>query len=465
MKKPQMGSDSISRINSRRRRVEAAGLSMAAAFVLAIVIATWNRQHGASQSVRDVAAVERATEPTRSESEIRDREIVFYERRAAEDTASAGDRSQLAMLYMDRARATGAFADYQRAEKLARWSLAIRTEHNGQTFGLLASSLLARHEFTEALAVARWADSVDSGVPAHVALLGEIELEMGDYDAAARHFSMIRLDRDQYTIAARVARWRELTGHADAARRLLRAAVGRVGRRDDLPREQVSWFYFRLAELELRTGNLDSAEASYRRGLAIFPEDYRILGGLARLAAVRGEWQKAIDVGNEAIAIQLDPATLGTISEAYTAMGDTAQAAQYARAMTASALKQPGPIHRAWGLFLLDHGTKADAKRVLAKTRVEMRTRKDVYGYDLLAWALHRQGREREAREAMTHALSEQTEDALLFYHAGMIERALGNIEPARIYLNKALTMNPHFSATQAAVARAALDSLGRGHV
>ena len=94
----------------------------------------------------------------------------------------------------------------------------------------------------------------------------------------------------------------------------------------------------------------------------------------------------------EAIAIQLDPATLGTISEAYGAMGDTAQAAQYARAMTASALKQPGPIHRAWGLFLLDHGTKSDANRVLAKTRVEIRTRRDVYGYDLLAWALHKQG-------------------------------------------------------------------------
>jgi tetratricopeptide (TPR) repeat protein len=436
--------------------------AMAGAVVVAVVITISARHRGDSRRSHAAVAVQQPADVA-AESEIRDRDIAFYESRAAEDTASAGDRSQLAMLYMDRARATGAFTDYQRAEKLARWSLALRTEHNGQTFGLLASALLARHEFPKALAVAQWADSVDPGVPAHVALLGEIELEMGDYDAAATHFSMIRLDRDQYTIAARVARWRELTGHADAARRLLRSAVKKVGIRDDLPREQVSWFHYRLAELELRTGNLDSAEASYRRGLTIFPADYRILGGLARLASARGEWQKAIEFGNEAIAIQLDPATLGTISEAYGAMGDTAQAAQYARAMTASALKQPGPIHRAWGLFLLDHGTKSDAKRVLAKTRVEMRTRHDVYGYDLLAWALHRQGRHREARDAMQHALSQQTEDAQLFYHAGMIERALGNAAQARTYLEKAMTMNPRFSATQARVARAALDSLG-GH-
>ena len=54
---------------------------------------------------RATAAVQPLTDSAVSESEIRDRDIAFYERRAAEDTASAGDRSQLAILYMDRARA------------------------------------------------------------------------------------------------------------------------------------------------------------------------------------------------------------------------------------------------------------------------------------------------------------------------------------------------------------------------
>jgi tetratricopeptide (TPR) repeat protein len=134
--------------------------------------------------------------------------------------------------------------------------------------------------------------------------------------------------------------------------------------------------------------------------------------------------------------------------------------------MTASALKQPGPIHRAWGLFLLDHGTTGDVERVLAKTRIEMRSRRDIYGYDLLAWGLHKQGRDSDARAAMTHALSQNTEDAQLYFHAGMIERALGNTVAAQAYLDRALTINPHFGLTQTSVARAVLDSLGRtGHV
>jgi len=439
----------------------------------AVLLAAWLASQGGSAARRRAHISRTASTITHaptasllSESEIRDRNIVFYEQRAARDTLGASDRSQLAMLYMDRARSTGAFTDYQRAETVARRSLALRTDHNSQTFSLLAAALLARHDFSDALSVAKQADSLDPGVPGHIALLGEIELETGDYASAAAHFSSIHLDPDQFTIAARVARWREVTGHADAARRLLRAAVAKVGNRDDLPREQRAWFYYRLGELELRTGHLDSANVSYQRGLAIFPEDYRILGGLARLAAARGQWPRAIDYGNQAIAIQLDPATLGTISEAHRALGDTAQANAYARAMTASALKQPGPIHRAWGLFLLDHGTTGDVKRVLAKTRIEMRTRRDIYGYDLLAWGLHKQGRDRDARGAMMHALSQNTEDAQLYYHAGMIEGALGNNAAARAYLDRALTINPHFGLTQARVARAAVDSLGKtGHV
>lgn len=360
-----------------------------------------------------------------TETEIRDRDIAFYERRAGEDTASAGDRAQLAALYLQRARTGGSFADFERAERVARQSLHLRTAHNAQTFALLASALMARHDFIGALRVARRADSLEPGNASHIALLGEIELELGAYDSAAAHFTSLHFGGDQFTVAARVARWREITGHADAARRLLHSAVSRVDRRDDLPKEQVSWFHYRLGELELRTGHLDSAEASFRRGLAIFPDDYRILGGLARLESVRHRWQRAIDYGSQAVAVQLDPATLGTISEAYLALGDTAHATEYARAMTASTLEQPGAIHRAWGLFILDHGTLRDAERVLAKTREELRTRHDVYGYDLLAWALHRQGRDGDARAAMRRALAQHTEDPQLLRHAQAIDDAL----------------------------------------
>jgi len=147
-----------------------------------------------------------------------------------------------------------------------------------------------------------------------------------------------------------------------------------------------------------------------------------VLGGLSRVALARGAWQQAIDFGEKAIAIQLDPTTLGTVSRAYAELGDTVQAESYAHAMSVSALKQPGVIHRAWGLFLLDHGTARDRADVLRRARRELRDRKDVYGHDLMAWALFRNGQVEKARREMGLALSQHTEDVMLSDHA----RAIG---------------------------------------
>jgi hypothetical protein len=59
---------------------------------------------------------------------------------------------------------------------------------------------------------------------------------------------------------------------------------------------------------------------------------------------------------------------------------------------------------------------------VLGLARKELEDRKDVYGYDLLAWALYRNGKLAEARKEMQLALSQGTEDVMLAEHA----RAMG---------------------------------------
>jgi hypothetical protein len=79
---------------------------------------------------------------------------------------------------------------------------------------------------------------------------------------------------------------------------------------------------------------------------------------------------------------------------------------------------------------------------VLAQARKELKTRRDVYGYDLLAWALHRERRDREAQRAMATALAQGTQDTQLFRHAGMIAQALGDSAAARGYLARAHSVN-----------------------
>jgi tetratricopeptide (TPR) repeat protein len=377
----------------------------------------------AGRSARGSAAARAAT-TARARSDAarrRDGDIAFYTRRVAADPIGAADRARLAALYLQRARVTGDFRDYRRAEALARRSLALRVAHNGATYALLAAALLAQHRFTEALAIARTLNVRDPGVPRHQALLAEIELELGRYDAARAHFDSLWPARRDLSVAPRLARWAEITGDTALARRLLDAALTTATERRDLPAEQVAWFALRVGDFALRYGRLDDAEAALRHGLEVVPGDYRLLAALARLAARRARWRDAIGYGDQALAAVPDPATFGVMSDAYAALGDTIRAAEYARAMEIAVLGQPGRWHRAWSLFLLDHHRRVP--EVLANVRHELESRRDIYGYDLLAWALHQAGRDRAARAAMARALALHTPDPQLLAHAAAIGR------------------------------------------
>lgn len=395
----------------------------AIAMVLAVLLIQQHRREVALGDFRSAKPLVALSTTPYNEAEVRDRDIELYTRRTVEDPSSAIDRFTLARLLFTRSRNTGSTTDLERAEKLVRESIAERTQRNYQAFELLSSLLMAHHKFADARAVALRADSLDPNNPSHLALLGEIELELGNYDAAATHFEAVHYDGRNFTTGARVARWYEVTGRINMARQFLKRAIVAVDRRDDLPGEQVAWFHYRLGELELRAGNVAAADSAFRRGLARHADDVRILGGLARSSLAKGEWQQAVDYGERGTAVQLDPATLGAVSVAYGKLGDTAQAASYAHAMSVSALKQPGVIHRAWGMFLLDHGTAEDRADVLKRARRELRDRKDVYGHDLLAWALYRDGQIDEARKEIRLALSQHTEDVVLTEHARAIEQ------------------------------------------
>jgi tetratricopeptide (TPR) repeat protein len=396
--------------------------------------------------------------PRLSETQIRSLDIAFYAKRIERDSLSARDFTQLAALYLQRARETADNQDLVRAEEMARHSLRLRTSRNGAAFGVLASSLLAQHRFAEALEAAEALVEYDSSSISARGLLGETQLELGRYDDARRSLGALASYRRDLSVAPRLARWEELQGHPEAARQLLREARDDAARQHGMPREQLAWFHLRLGDLALRNGHAGEAERELHDGLKISPRDYRLLGTMARLEAAQHRWDSAIRYGEEAIGQALDPATLGLIGDAYAALGDSTKSREYSHAMETAVLHQPGAFHRAWSLYLLDHGR--DVPAVLAKVRAELETRRDIYGYDLLAWALHRSGRDAEARAAMMRALTLGTRDAMLFYHAGMIEHALGNEGSARQDLAQALTINPIWHPTQRDEARALLDSL-----
>ncbi|MFL5546074.1 MAG: tetratricopeptide repeat protein [Gemmatimonadales bacterium] len=424
----------------------------------AVVAATALAVSGVSRAVSH--SPRPPVKPGVSDARIRNLDIQFYQQRTERDPRGARDFAQLAGLYLQRARETADYGDLVRAEQNARHSLSLRIGRNASGLGVLASSLLAQHRFAEARDVARRLVADDSTSIAARGLLAETQLELGDYQEAGSILGSLSIYRNDLSVAPRLARWQELHGHAEEARQLLRSARARAARLHGLPAEQLAWFDLRLGDLALRNGHLAEAERELRSGLAVSPQDYRILGTLARLEAARHHWLSAIEYGEQAIASALDPGTLGLLGEAYRAIGDSSKAQQYYRTMELVVTQQAGPFHRAWSLFLLDHDR--EVPRVVAKVREEIQTRKDIYGYDLLAWALHKSGDDREAARTIQRALSLGTRDAMVFYHAGMIALARGDRAQAAEYLGQALAINPYWDPFQPAQARAVLTSLTR---
>jgi tetratricopeptide (TPR) repeat protein len=401
---------------------------------------------------RSLQNAEASAGPRFSETEVLEMDIGFFQARVARDSLSARDFAELSRLFLQRARAGGGDGDLRRAEMHARRSLGLRAGRNQEAFQVLASSLMGQHRFAEARSVAERLVALDPAYRPARAMLGEIQLELGDYGEARRTFGMLFTSRGDLAVAPRYARWEELRGRPDQARLLLRKAREEASRRHGMPVAHIAWFHWRLGDLLLRQGRLREAETELEAGLAKAPDDHRLLDALARAAAARGRWSEAIDYGERAIARTVDPATLGLLYQVYSAAGDRAKAEEYYRAMSISVLGQPDTFHRLWGLMLLDRGREVPT--VLARAEREIEVRRDVYGWDLLAWALYRSGRPSEAREKMRHALALGTRDASLFFPAGMIEAALGRPADARRYLDTALAINPHWHPFQPGEAR-----------
>ncbi len=386
---------------------------------------------------------------------IRAADISFYEARVARDPYGARDRAVLGALYLGRGRATGNENDYRRAERLARESYHTRSKRNDAAASVLAGALMAQHRFVEAHELVSEVLRHDPGEPTTRATLGEIALELGRYREADSIFSGLSVLRTSGSIGPRYARWLELSGHSGEARELMTTLRQSLEGGYRVQPEQLAWFDLRLGDLSFRNGRLDLAAESYRRGLALAPGDPRLLTGLAQLSAATGDWRDAIALGERSLGVLFDPVTLGLLAESYEAVGDSAEADRYTRALDVAVSHQPGAYHRGWALFLLDHHRRVDD--MVARSLRELTTRRDVYGCDVAAWALHQAGRDQEAVAWADSALRRGTRDGLLHFHAGMIALALADSSRARAELATALDINPRFHPRHADEARRAL--------
>jgi tetratricopeptide (TPR) repeat protein len=228
--------------------------------------------------------------------------------------------------------------------------------------------------------------------------------------------------------------------------------------------ESTAWARVQFGNFYFNRGDRAGARAQYAAALETFPGYTHALAASARVAAADGEYDAAISLLREVTERQPLPEHVALLGDVYAADGQPGEAQrQYDLIGAIDELYRSNGITTdlQMSLFFADHDIRiGDA--VQGALAVYAATPDSIYAADAVAWALYKAGQPDEALPYAKDALRLGTADAMAYYHAGMINAALGNDDLAREQLTRALEINPAFSVLQAPVAREAREALGQ---
>jgi tetratricopeptide (TPR) repeat protein len=385
---------------------------------------------------------------------ISDEKTGRYVRRLEERVAASGaDADTLILLgfaYQQRARETAEPTFYDRSEYALR-----RAQQLGADEGLvmtgLASLAVSRHRFREALPLARRALRADPENATAYGALGDAFANVGRYREAFAAFDRMAALSPSVASYARIAFARELLGRPEAAADAARLAL----ELDASVPEHVAATLVQLGNIRFSTGQLVRAQRAYAKALAKVPGYLRAEAGLARVEAARGEYASAVRRFRKVVDALPLPEYAIWLGDTLAAAGRRGEAQRsYALVETIERLLAANGVRTELQTALFDLDHRRRAPDALARARLAYRAAPSVQAANVLAWALFRNGRCREAAAFSNRALRLGTKDALAFFHRGMIERCLGRQAAARAWFDRTLETNPHFSLIWAPVAR-----------
>lgn len=365
-------------------------------------------------------------------------EIAFLQARISQNPQGGLDLGILAGTYLKMAKATGDLKWYLLAEQAAQRSLANLPYQNRSALSALARVAEARHDFAEAIRLARLAGNGSETL----SILVTSNLGRGGVDEAARAADALAESAPGLGSGVLRALVAEAQGHDDAALADLQQAIAA-----EEPGEAGSsaWARTLLGRLHYRRGRLQLARELYHEALRILPQYPLTLVNLAELEMREGHYRLARQHLTSVVTITrtspnvYDHMVLRGLARMEELQGHPDRAAALwddaeARLRRDVTTGQFGH-RRELARLLLERGQPQDVSEAVTLMDAEVQVRQDSETLGVQAWALARAGRYAEAREAILHALRWGIRDARLFYRAATIEQALGHHQQADRFL------------------------------
>lgn len=383
--------------------------------------------------------------------------VELWQRRVAAHPLDYLSRTQLGVALATEAKETADLDGYTRAEEVLREALAVNPAHEPAQLGL-ASTLLAQHEFAAALAEA---ESVLASIPGSspaLALIGDANLELGNYPEAATAYHHLAATERSAPAVSRLARLAYVEGDPVKAVALATEALD-LSRRLALRPDASAFFWFQLGHYRFVVGDVDASIDAYEQALEIDPDNPGASESLAFALASRGDIEEAASAYAQLVDRSPAADIHGLYADVLRSLGRGEEARQQDalghQLAAATVDRYPAERRHLIGFYLT-----RDPELAVELAVADAAIRSDVGAHDTLAWALHHSGRHNEAAIVIERALEVGTQDAELLYHAGAIAEANGNSDQAIDFLHAALTLNPRFHPTEADAARALLDEI-----
>lgn len=356
----------------------------------------------------------------------------------------------LGLAYQQRVRETGDASFYGTADGVLHKALRLSPRDLIATAGL-GQLALSRHRFREALAYGMRARALSPTTAGVYGVIGDAELELGRYRPAFAAFDRMAALKPSVASYARISYARELLGRPVGAEYAMQlAASAAVGEK-----EASSWTHVQLGLLYLGHARPGRALRELRVALALDPNYYIALDGMAQVQAALGHPRQAIGYARAAVDRVPLPAQVALLGDLYAATGQRGLAQQqYGLIAVIEKLLAANGVRNDLDIALFDADHRIALPHALELAKKGYVSRPSIFGDDVLGWVLARNGQCRSALRYSTRSLRLGTQDALKFFHRGWIAACLGRKDESSSWYRRALALNPQFSILWAPVAR-----------
>ena len=322
----------------------------------------------------------------------------------------------------------------------------------------LASVYGGRHLFTLSMEYARQALALDEGKATAIGILGDAELELGNYEVAMDHYQKMMDLRPDLSSWSRGAHALWLTGNTSRAIWLMERAI----KAGSPFAENTAWCRAQLALMLFNDGALTAAAQTLEPALQATSHNPHVLLAAGRIAIAQGDFESARKHFESLLEIGPHHEALVRLGDLHASQGHQAEADQcYAavESLHANTMAAGGHDHMAMAKYYADHDRNLTEAVKLAEQHADSR---NVMELDVLAWVYHKSGDQTKAIASMKRALRLNTQDAEMHFHAGLIAAAAGDTTSASKHLQTALSLNPQFHPQFAPLAAKTLEGLAK---